>query len=114
MNIGGIIGQGNSTKAKADINALSQALQLYRLDLFDFPDEQDGLEALVEAPAGLTNPDQYNRNGYIQGGLPNDPWGRPYIYRFPGENGEFDIMSLGADGEVGGEGKDADIVSWER
>lgn len=114
VNIGGIIGQGNSTKAKADINALSQALQLYRLDLFDFPDEQDGLEALVEAPAGLTNPDQYNRNGYIQGGLPNDPWGRPYIYRFPGENGEFDIMSLGADGEVGGEGKDADIVSWER
>lgn len=114
INVAPNIGTAQKTRAQADIRGLTTALEIYRLDLFDFPDEQDGLQALVEAPAGLANPDQYRRGGYLQGGLPNDPWGRPYIYRYPGDNGEFDVLSYGADGEPGGEGKDADIVSWER
>jgi len=114
INVAPNIGTAQKTRAQADIRGLSTALELYRLDLFTYPDEQDGLEALVTAPAGIPNAEQYRRGGYIQGGLPNDPWGRPYIYRFPGENGEFDILSLGADGELGGEDQNADIVSWEK
>ena len=114
INVAPNIGTAQKTRAQSDIRSLSTALELYRLDLFDYPEEQDGLAALIEAPAGLPNPEQYRRGGYLQGGLPNDPWGRPYIYRYPGENGEFDIISYGADGEADGEGNNADIVSWER
>lgn len=114
INVAPNIGTAQKTRAQADIRGLTTALEIYRLDLFDFPEEQDGLQALVEAPAGLANPDQYRRGGYLQGGLPSDPWNRPYIYRYPGEHGEFDVLSYGADGEPGGEGKDEDIVSWER
>ena len=114
INVTPNIGTAQKTRAQADIRGLTTALELYRLDLFNYPEEQDGLDALVEAPAGLLNPEQYRRGGYIQGGLPNDPWGRPYIYRFPGENGEYDLLSYGADGEPGGEDQNADIVSWER
>ncbi|MEP6342659.1 MAG: type II secretion system major pseudopilin GspG [Maricaulaceae bacterium] len=114
INVAPNIGTAQKTRAQSDIRSLTTALELYRLDLFDYPEEQDGLDALVEAPAGLANPEQYRRGGYLQGGLPSDPWGRPYIYRYPGENGEFDILSYGADGEAGGEGNNSDIVSWER
>jgi len=114
INVVPNIGTAQSTRAQSDIRSLTTALELYRLDLFDYPEEQDGLQALVEAPAGLTSPDQYRRGGYIQGGLPNDPWNRPYIYRYPGDNGVYDVLSYGADGEPGGEGQDADIVSWEK
>jgi len=114
INVAPNVGTAQKTRAKSDIRSLTTALELYRLDLFDYPDEQDGLRALVEAPAGLTAPDQYRRGGYLQGGLPNDPWNRPYVYSYPGENGIFDLVSYGADGEPGGEGKDADIVSWEK
>lgn len=114
INVVPNIGTAQTTRAQSDIRSLTTAIELYRLDQFDYPDEQDGLQALVEAPAGLANPDQYRRGGYIQGGLPNDPWNRPYVYRYPGEHGEYDILSYGADGEIGGEGQDADIVSWEK
>ena len=114
INVAPNIGTAQKTRAQADIRGLTTALELYRLDLFDYPEEQSGLQALIEAPVGLVNPEAYRRGGYIQGGLPNDPWGRPYIYRFPGENGEYDLLSYGADGEPGGEGQNADIVSWER
>ena len=114
INVAPNIGTAQKTRAQADIRGLTTALELYRLDLFDYPEEQDGLQALVEAPAGLANPEQYRRGGYIQGGLPSDPWGRPYIYRYPGENGEYDLLSYGADGEPGGDGQNADVVSWER
>ena len=114
INVAPNIGTAQKTRAQADIRGLTTALELYRLDLFDYPEEQDGLQALVEAPVGLASPEQYRRGGYIQGGLPSDPWGRPYIYRYPGENGEYDLLSYGADGEPGGEGQNADVVSWER
>ena len=99
------------SKAKADIRIIEQALEMYRLDVFDYPEEEAGLEALLSAPSGVSN-DRYRKGGYVKL-LPNDPWGQPYIYRFPGEHGVFDILSYGSDGEPGGIDQAADIVSWE-
>ncbi len=98
-------------KAKGDIRILEQAMEMYRLDMFDYPEQEAGLEALKEMPSGA-NEARYRKGGYIKL-LPNDPWGRPYIYRYPGENGVFDILSYGSDGEPGGEDQAADIVNWE-
>ena len=98
-------------KAKGDIRILEQALELYRLDLFDYPEQSAGLEALRTRPSGVDEA-RYRRGGYIKL-LPDDPWGRPYVYRYPGENGVFDILSYGSDGEPGGEEQAADIVNWE-
>ncbi len=100
-------------KARGDIAQLESAIEMYRLDMFDYPEESAGLQALVEVPAGIDNPERYRPGGYIKR-LQDDPWGRPYIYRYPGENGVIDIISYGSDGEPGGEGQAADIVSWER
>lgn len=96
-------------KARADIGALEQALELYRLDINTYPATQQGLEALVEPPAGLAQPEKYRAGGYIRS-LPDDPWGNPYQYVAPGAAGPFDLYSLGADGALGGEGLDADIA----
>ena len=98
-------------KAKGDIRILEQALEMYRLDMFDYPEQDAGLEALKAMPSGVDEA-RYRKGGYIKL-LPNDPWGRPYIYRYPGENGVYDILSYGSDGEPGGEEQAADIVSWE-
>lgn len=95
-------------KARADIATLEQALELYRLDINTYPSTEQGLEALVTAPPGLTRPENYRPGGYIRG-LPEDPWGAPYQYLAPGQEGPFDLYSLGADGATGGEGLDADI-----
>jgi general secretion pathway protein G len=99
-------------KAKTDIAMLEQALESYRLDNFAYPRTQDGLQALVTAPAGLARTDRYREGGYIRR-LPNDPWDNPYVYAFPGQNRAIDIYSLGADGALGGEGLDADIGNWD-
>jgi len=98
-------------KAKGDIRILEQALEMYRLDMFDYPEQDAGLEALKELPSGADEA-RYRKGGYIKL-LPDDPWGRPYVYRYPGENGVYDILSFGSDGEPGGEDQAADIVSWE-
>lgn len=98
-------------KAKADISVLEQAVESYRLETFDFPRTEDGLQALVSVPAGLANPERYREGGYIRR-LPKDPWGADYQYAAPGEHGPYDIYSLGADGKKGGEGKDADLGNW--
>ena len=100
-----------SRKAKIDIGTIENALDQYRLDMFSYPTTEQGLEALVAAPAGDARIDQYRPGGYLRA-VPVDPWGRPYRYRFPGEHGAADIFSLGADGEPGGEGVNADIVNW--
>lgn len=97
-------------KAKADIATLEQALEQYRLDNMTYPASTDGLGALTAAPAGLTQPERYRQGGYIKK-LPDDPWGRPYHYEAPGKKGAFDIYSLGADGQSGGSGDNADIYS---
>lgn len=98
-------------KARTDVAVLEQALETYRLETLTFPTTEQGLSALVTAPAGLTRPDRYREGGYIRR-LPQDPWGNPYQYRYPGERGRFDVYSFGADGQKGGEGDDADIGNW--
>src|SRR3712207_1090407 len=99
-----------ATAARTDVNNLMQALKLYRLDNQRYPTGEQGLQALVARPsAGPTPP---NWKPYLEK-LPNDPWGRPYQYLNPGVNGEIDVMSLGADGQPGGEGKNADVGSWQ-
>lgn len=100
-------------KAKGDIRLLEQAAEMYRLDMLDYPEETNGLDALVSLPSGAPNAERYRPGGYVKF-LPDDPWGRPYIYRYPGENGVFDILSLGSDGEPGGENLAQDITSWQK
>ncbi len=100
-------------KAKQDIGTLEGALELYRLDNFNYPSTDQGLEALVEQPTGEPEPANWKAGGYVKK-LPNDPWGRKYIYLSPGENGDYDIISYGRDGGEGGEGFDADISNWTK
>lgn len=99
-------------KAKADIATIEQALEQYRLDNLTYPAGTDGLAALLSPPASLAQPQRYRRGGYIKK-LPDDPWGRPYGYAVPGKKGAFDISSMGADGQPGGENENADIYSSE-
>ncbi len=100
------------TKARGDIATLEQAIDLYKLDNLVYPSTDQGLEALVTRPDGLTRPERYRPDGYIRR-LPPDPWGNPYQYSYPGENSTFDIFSLGADGRLGGEGLNADVGNWQ-
>ena len=97
--------------AKQDIGAMLQGLKLYRLDNTRYPTTEQGLQALVSKPASGSAPKNWKPGGYLER-LPNDPWGNPYQYASPGSHGEVDIWSLGADGDPGGEGNDADIGSW--
>lgn len=100
-------------KARADIAVMEQALETYRLDNLAFPDDQQGLQALVAAPAGLSRPERYRQGGYVRR-LPEDPWGNPYQYRRASRHGgQFDVFSFGADGREGGEGDDADLGNWQ-
>lgn len=105
----GIIGKAESAKAKAassQISRLSMSVESFYLDTGNTP---SSLEDLVNEPSGVTG-----WNGpYIKNSLLKDPWGQPYQYRVPGEHGDFDIQSFGADRQRGGEGKNADITSWE-
>ena len=96
--------------ARTDVNNLTQALRLYKLDNQRLPTSDQGLQALVAKPT--VGPIPGNWKPYLEK-LPNDPWGRPYQYLNPGVKGEIDVMSLGADGQAGGEGKDADVGSWQ-
>jgi general secretion pathway protein G len=98
------------TAAKTDVGNLMNALKLYRLDNRSYPTAEQGLNALVVKPSA--GPAPLNWKPYIDK-LPNDPWGRPYQYMNPGVKGEVDVLSLGADGQPGGEGKNADIGSWQ-
>ncbi|NIR58910.1 MAG: type II secretion system major pseudopilin GspG [Gammaproteobacteria bacterium] len=99
------------TKAKQDIRALEAALKLYRLDNYAYPTTDQGLEALVDRPTSPPEPANWKEGGYLDR-LPKDPWGRPYHYLQPGTQAEMDIYSLGADGQPGGDGIDADIGNW--
>jgi len=99
-------------KARADIRAIEQALELYRLENARYPSMQDGLDALLRRGAETSADAARRGEGYIRR-LPNDPWGNPYEYVAPGEHGVFDIYSLGADAREGGEGVDADIGNWQ-
>ena len=98
------------TAARTDINNLMQALKLYRLDNQRYPTAEQGLQALLTRPT--VGPAAPNWKPYVEK-LPNDPWGHPYQYMNPGIKGEIDVLSFGADGQNGGEGKNADIGSWQ-
>ncbi|MDH4478421.1 MAG: type II secretion system major pseudopilin GspG [Rhodoferax sp.] len=98
-----------ATAAKTDVSNLMQALKLYRLDNGRYPSAEQGLAALVNKPGTEPVPANWKKN---LDQLPNDPWGKPYLYLNPGVKGEIDVMSFGADGQSGGEGKNADIGSW--
>ncbi len=98
-------------KAKQDIRAIEAALNLYKLDNFNYPTTEQGLESLVEQPTSPPEPKNWKQGGYVDR-LPKDPWGNDYQYLSPGQNGTFDLYSLGADGQPGGEGTAADIANW--
>lgn len=101
-------------EAKIQIRNFETALKLFKIDNGFYPDTQQGLEALIEKPAIGKIPNNYREGGYLeQRKIPLDSWGNPYIYVSPGLNGDFDIVSYGADGQEGGEGKDADIKNYD-
>ncbi|CAN5295787.1 hypothetical protein BH10PSE14_BH10PSE14_16050 [soil metagenome] len=104
--------KGRITRAKADIASIQGALDLYKLQNGAYPTTAQGLEALIAAPAGV-DAAKYQAGGYLKGKLPVDPWNRPYLYASPGQHGEEDVWTLGADNREGGEGANADIGSWE-
>lgn len=98
--------------ARQDISTLMQSLKLYRLDNTRYPTTEQGLQALIMKPTSGPNASGWKQGGYIDR-LPHDPWGNPYQYLFPGIFSEVDVFSLGADGQPGGSGSDADIGSWD-
>jgi general secretion pathway protein G len=112
INVLPATGRANTEKAKTDIATIEQALEMYRLDNLNYPSTTEGLQALVTAPPGGAQAQRYRQGGYIKR-LPDDPWGNPYRYTFPGARGAFDIFSLGADNAEGGEGENADLGNWQ-
>lgn len=102
------IGSSKQKAAKAQIALFGGALDQFRLDAGRYPSSQEGLEALRKNP-GLDRWD----GPYLPKDIPVDPWGKAYIYRCPGEHGDYDLISLGADGQDGGEGENADVLSWD-
>jgi general secretion pathway protein G len=108
--IAGRVDDARISKAKSDIRVLESSLELYKLDNFLYPSNEQGLEALVNKPAGEAARN-WRDGGYIKK-LTKDPWGNDYRYAYPGANGEFDVYTLGADAAVGGEGEAADIGNW--
>ncbi|NDY42092.1 type II secretion system major pseudopilin GspG [Dissulfurirhabdus thermomarina] len=103
------IGQSRVKTARAQVELFGAALDSFRLDVGRYPTTEEGLEALRTNPGGL----KAWAGPYLPKAVPADPWGHPYVYQSPGEHGDYDLLSLGRDGAPGGEGEDADIVSWE-
>ena len=103
------IGGAKQKTAKAQIALLGTALDSYRLDTDRYPTSEQGLEALRQKPEGLESWD----GPYLPKDIPHDPWGNVYVYKCPGEHGDYDLSSYGADGQSGGDGDDKDINSWE-
>ena len=105
INVGGQTDKANITASKSDLQAISQALDLFKLDNFRYPTTDQGLDALVEKP---DNARSWPEGGYLKKS-PKDPWQNPYVYISPGVDGPYDLYSMGADGAEGGEGPAADI-----
>ncbi len=102
------IGKSETKTAAAQIDALGKALDQYRLDVGHYPTTEEGLAALNAKPASEVKWD----GPYLKKKVPLDPWGKPYVYRQPGEHGDYDLLSFGRDGQPGGTGEDADITNW--
>jgi general secretion pathway protein G len=106
--------EARQAKARIQIQALETALKLYRLDNGNYPTTEQGLKALVEPPTVGALAKNWREGGYLEKGkVPKDPWGNDFVYLSPGTKGDFDLLSLGADGEPGGDGKNKDITNWE-
>lgn len=102
------LGGAKSKTALIQIRDLEQALEMYKLDVGRYPSTAQGLEALVDKPSGVSG-----WNGpYLKGAVPQDPWNQDYIYKYPGERSELDIMTYGQNGSPGGDGEDSDIGNW--
>lgn len=108
----GRTGEARVTAARTDIATMMQALKLYKLDNQRYPSTEQGLQSLVTKPTAGPAANGWKSGGYMEK-LPKDPWGNAYQYLSPGIHGEVDIFSLGADGQPGGTGEDADVGSWE-
>lgn len=105
------LGESKTKTAKLQIEELATSLDLFKLDNGRYPDSQEGLQALVQAPPALT--DRWHGPYLKKKAVPKDPWGNDYKYAVPGQHGPFDIVALGADGREGGEGENKDVASWE-
>jgi general secretion pathway protein G len=106
--------QAKQVKAKVDIQGLETALKLYKLDNGSYPTTEHGLEALVSPPDSGKAAKNWREGGYVEKGkIPKDPWGNDFVYLSPGTQGDYDIISYGADGEPGGEDYDKDITNWD-
>lgn len=105
----GQIGKSEAKAARAQIDALEKALDTYRLDVGHYPSTEQGLGALQAAPGSEAK----WQGPYLKKAVPADPWGRQYLYKAPGEHGEYDLLSYGKDGKQGGTGEDADITNWQ-
>ncbi|MBN1378622.1 MAG: type II secretion system major pseudopilin GspG [Gammaproteobacteria bacterium] len=104
--------QAKMVRAKADVQAIVSALNMYKLDNHRYPASDQGLLALVEQPSGSDSTKNWKQGGYLDS-VPKDPWGNEYRYLNPGQHGGIDVYSLGADGQEGGEGVDGDIGNWD-
>lgn len=102
------VGKSEIQVARAQIDALEKALDQYRLDTRRYPTTDDGLKTLLQRPAA----EPFWNGPYLRKTVPLDPWGRPYMYRMPGTNGDFDLVSYGKDGRPGGSGEDADLGNY--
>lgn len=102
------IGKSETKVAAAQVDALGKSLDQYRLDAGHYPTTEQGLDALFNQPANETK----WSGPYLQKKVPLDPWGKPYIYRAPGEHGDYDLLTYGKDGQPGGTGENSDITSW--
>ena len=103
------VGKSQITVVRDQLHAFGQALDQYRLDTGHYPSTQQGMAALVEKPANETRWD----GPYLKKAIPLDPWGTPYVYKLPGDHGDYDLISYGKDGVPGGTGEDADLGNWE-
>jgi general secretion pathway protein G len=110
-NVLGNVDKAQEQKVRSDLRGIDSALKFYRLDNYNYPTTEQGIEALVAKPAD-PNIKNWRSGGYLPN-VPKDPWGNHYLYLSPGSNGEIDIYSLGRDGRSGGEGVDADIGNWD-
>ncbi len=111
-NILGRSDEARITVAKGDLKAISNALDLYKLDNYTYPTTEQGLEALVSKPSGFPEPKNWNKDGYLPK-IPKDPWGTPYQYLSPADDKAFDVYTLGADGREGGEDQAGDLSVWD-
>jgi len=110
-----VVGRTDDAKiaaAKQDIASIMQALKLYRLDNGRYPTTDQGLQALLTRPTTEPMPSNWKQGGYLQGGVRKDPWQNDYMYVYPGQHGEYDVYTYGADGQEGGEGINADMGNW--